>query len=1193
MSWRRILLWSALLLVIVVAATIGFLHHTGAATEVLRRELQAVFAAPVGLDGSDLDVANGRLTVRGLRLGDPRLTTRDLLHVEELQADVQANPLAGLGIERVVATGVRIEAGPSWPSPADVLRPRPTSAAGSAPPRLPALELRRGSVVLHVAEGQPPLELFDLELATAGLAGADGLSLRGTARLRDPAITLEVGGEYERTSGAFHVTLSTAPFDVDEATTRRLARLCGAELPDLAAAAAVRRLTLTCRSGAPGSASPVVAEVVAEFANLRVAGGDLPSVVRQATVTVAATTAGAGTAQVRLHQEGQDGVIDVEARASDLAGELQLDVRVRGRDVAIGEDALSALRMFPVGRNIVRALQPTNGRADVDLFLGNPQRRGGRADLDLSLRGVEMSFAGFGKDDGRVGFPLPMVQASGRVRLRGDGGALEEITAAIAPSAGGGAVQLHGRIDGNAPSGDDVTLDIAAENVAFNQALRAALATLLRDGGALYDKFSPSGRTQVRVHVRPRSELRQGFRVDIEPTGASMQWAGFPYRLDDLRGSIVVLAEGARFDITGRHGTGSLTMRGRIPLETAGPGARGFEAAFDLADVTIDDDLQRALHVLAPDLDDAWRRAAPRGRLGGHVKVWRPEPTDPLFHDARIDLVAVDLALPASPWRATGLDGEVLVQGSDESTRIDFDALRGVLDNGTTKAQLAVLGHIDASGTPGHDLAFVVRDLEVDDRIGTTLDELGALDLATWQSLRPSGKVDLVCRHDRNADGSAPDRGDRMQVVVQLLDVRSAAPMLPRVAEQMTGELRIQDGELTFDDVRARLGDAQVQCWDGRVRRLAEPDGRTEIRFAVRAADFPVDDGLANLFSGPLHRAVLERQLRGRADIDGLRLTFTVPAAGSAQPFTTTIQGQLALDDVDMLLGSGQDGLAVQGIRGVVQLQPSAISDAGGQIRGQLRGGSLGVFGQNFEAIETAFVADAERLALETLVARCHGGALSNARADAPALTYLLPGEAHPEGRLSGEVQFERIDVFSLLTAAGWVNPPYSGTASGRMLLRRLDGNDVVAAEGEGTLKVERADLGAVPLFTAIYAQLPPSDRPRFNHLDVTCRLAEQRVQFERLEVRSDILAAKGTGHLDLDGYLDVRMTLDNLLGSSADPFVMPLIDYLAQNIVRFHLFGHLRDLRAEKRWITESSPGRRPIVPMPPELPKRVVPAY
>src|SRR5690606_15415069 len=102
---------------------------------------------------------------------------------------------------------------------------------------------------------------------------------------------------------------------------------------------------------------------------------------------------------------------------------------------------------------------------------------------------------------------------------------------------------------------------------------------------------------------------------------------------------------------------------------------------------------------------------------------------------------------------------------------------------------------------------------------------------------------------------------------------------------------------------------------------------------------------------------------------------------------------------------------------------------------------------------------------------------------------------------------------------------------------------------------IERADLGKVPLFKAIYAQLPAADQPRFNRLDMTYRLTDDAMVFDQLDVRSDILAAKGTGRLNLDGYLDVKMELANLLGQSADPLVMPLIEYLATNLVSFRLY--------------------------------------
>ena len=60
--------------------------------------------------------------------------------------------------------------------------------------------------------------------------------------------------------------------------------------------------------------------------------------------------------------------------------------------------------------------------------------------------------------------------------------------------------------------------------------------------------------------------------------------------------------------------------------------------------------------------------------------------------------------------------------------------------------------------------------------------------------------------------------------------------------------------------------------------------------------------GLANLFTGPLRQAVLDRQLRGTINIIGLRLSFLVPTGNSTKPFATTIGGTVSLEGVDVLL---------------------------------------------------------------------------------------------------------------------------------------------------------------------------------------------------------------------------------------------------------------------------------------------------
>ena len=1188
MSWRRILLLSLVFVVLLGGATWFLLQRSDAATRLLQRELQALLRPRTGIGSTELDVGRGRLTATELRVEDPGRAGTTMLAIDRLQVDVGPSLNDLVGVHGVLADGFVLDLGPVLPTAETLLHARPAGSGPAAPLTVPPIELRSGTVRVSIRAGQPPLELQAVQLVSMPIDGrGDALQLRGSALLVERQAPVQVIGEVDLATGRVQAALTLGELTVDAALVARIAGLLGRIPPELEVGAKLRSATLLLRIAGGTDRTPEL-ELAAELTGARIAGGDLPRVIGDATVQLHASSRDGGSATVRLQQQNDNGALDIRARLLDLQAMPQLDVRVHGTDVAIDAASLPALQLFPTGRDILRALQPTAGRADLELFLRNPHTSEGITELDLQLRGVAMSYHGFGNDSERTGFPLPMERTEGRVRLRDDVILLEDVKARIAERAGGGRVRLQGRVDTRQPSGEDSTLDIDAEEVMFCPDLRTALDELLADGGALYDKFAPSGRTEVNVQIRPRSQLPGGWSVEVRPSAAAMQWAGFPLRLEGLLGKVRAREDDVSFDLRGSHGTGTLAMRGHIPLGTQAPDAGGFEAAIELTDMSVDDELRAAVAVLAPELDRAWRDSAPVGRFGAQVKVWRPRPEDPLFHDARLDLQGLDLQLPVAPWRAEALVGQMFVQGSGSDTRVDFDAMRGRIEHdAAAPAQLAMLGHLAFGSTARTDLAFVVRDLELDAQLGRTLESLGALGIGTWDSLQPSGRIDLVCRYD------ASGADDRLRLAVHLVDVASAAAMLPRKAEHMTGELTIEDGELRFSDVRGRLGTALVQCSGGRVHSRPAPDGRTELSFTVRANGVVVDEGLANLFSGPLGDAVRQRHPAGRADVDGLRLQFALPPAGNPQPVETVIGGQLRLYDLDLTLGTGPDGIRVQGISGVVDLAESRVSDQGGGLSGALRGASLKLFGQPFEAIDAEFRADATSLSMPTLRCRSHGGIVRHAGADRPGLQYLLPGPDAPDGRLVADLAIERVDVYSFLERCGWLNPPYSGQASGQLLLERLDGNDILDARGSGSLTLERADLGAVPLFTAIYAQLPAADRPRFDHLDTRFAFADKRVRFDQLDVASTLLAAKGKGSLDLDGYLDIELTLDNLLGTSADPLVMPLIDYLAKNIVTFHLHGFLRDLRAEKRWVTESAPRRRAVVPMPPERPRTPPPGF
>jgi len=1192
MSWRRILLLSIALVAVLGTVTWSLLQHSDIATEVVKKELSKLFAARTDVRATRLELGAGRLAIEGVTLADPTVEGRDLVRIDKGFVEAQADPLGdGMQPRHVVVEGLHIECGPTWPTPELLLKERAAESHAQTHGNVPVVDVRSGTATVHLCADERPLSIDALRVTLVPGEG-DELQLRGSFELREPHAQLELLGRIDRGTGAAELSLTTGGIACDEHVLAWLARVAKVDRQSLDVGGEIASLTLVC-SIPPETAvdrTPTF-RLAATCTGVRARMPEIPSLVHDARIEFYADTAGRTTLQASVRQQGRSGDIHVDATVVDPAGTPKIAVRATGRDLVVDSDTLAALRTFDIGDQVVTALQPTTGRADLDLFLRDPHVRGGDAQLDLVLRDVAMSFAGFGVGDKRIGFPLPLVAAKGRVRLRDRVLLLEELSATIADSAGGGNVTLVGRIDTVKPTGEDVDLTIEGTDVAFGADLRSALATLLGDDGDLYDRLSPNGLARVKVRVGPMSVLPGGFHVQVQPTGASMRWRGFPYLLDDLRGDISVHGDGVQFDLTGRHGGGGLTMIGRIPLRAEHGVEDGFEAVVDLDRLAVDDDLRKAVQVVVPELDPHWRKAAPTGRLSGQVKVWRPQPDDPLQHDVRLALEGVDLKLPAPPWRAKGLRGQVVVQGAGPQARIDFDALRGTLENDQQEpAHLALLGHIDSGPAKARDLAFVVRDLELGPQLGLSLDELGALDFATWYSLQPSGRVDLVVRERAGAE--IVD-GQDLQVVVQLVDVRSQAPMLPAPAEHMTGELRIQDGELTFRDVRGIINGAKVQSWDGRVRQLGGDDPRTEIAFAVRARSFPVDDGLANLFSGPLAKAVLDRELRGTADVDGLRLRFLIPTADSAQPFSTTLQGQIGLDGVDMLLGTGDDGIRVHELRGTVELAESTVTEQGGALRGTLRSGSLSLFGHPFEAIETSFTADAERLVMQQLKSTLHGGELRNHSPETPALTYLLPGDEAPEGRLAADLSYERVDVFSLLAQGGWENAPYSGSASGYATLQRLDGNDVVGAIAQGTLQIVDADLGEVPLFKAINAQLPPAERPRFDSLGARFRLGEEKLTFEDLEVRSDLLDVRGEGALALDGYLDVVMSVENTGGVWRDPIFIPLIGEFFGSLVRVHLFGHLRNLQFDSRLLTDSSPGRTAIQPLPPGRPAPSAPGF
>lgn len=1189
MSWRRILLLTACLFATLIGATWFVLQRSGAATGLVRSVLERVLATGFRLERAQIDLFGGNLVLEDLAVDDPTRRGRSLFAADSLQLGVETDPLGNvLAIHEIAVDGLHVDidlTADHTPSLGLLLRDADPSGDAGIAAVTPA-RISRGFARVRVDSELPALDFSNVDLVLQRVRGDDGVVdrmrgvLRGSARCDNLDVAVDLLGDVDLVAQRVRLQAKIADLVVDAAFLRRLLPLLRTELRDDVASGHLQELLLQIDLPL-GPTNDAVAGASFTFTEVNCAMPELPVPLRSADVRGTLSTRDGGTAKFTGSKLLQNGETEVVAKITDFFSSPRLEVRGKGRGIVIDQTVRTALSSFPAGKAVVDGLRPTTGTADFDLYLRAIGTDEEVVDLDLQLHGVALAYHGFGPPETRVAFPLPIVDAKGRVHLRDDVVSIEDVTAMLAPEAGGGEITMAGRVDPGSAGPERVSVDLQAPSLRFTPALRAAFAQLVRDEGALYDTFRPQGAAAVRLRVRPTEDLASSWQVVVEPLGAEGRWQGFPLPLRDIKGRITARAEGLQVELEAAYGSARASVRGRMTAPPDRPGelaGGGLDLRIAADDVPLDDELHAASVALTPQIERVWTDLAPTGTADATLHVRRATADTPMVYDLTMALDDVR-ALPRSfPMPVTHAHGDVFVHGRGQDLEVHVDALRGWLqERPDRKAEFAVVGTI-RSGDDGYaeDLTAVVRDLDLDAELGATLEATGAVGKGTWGVLLPSGRVDLVCRQE--TDGATEDR----HYTVLLRSVRSDAEMLPRAATDVTGELQVEDGVLRFQDLRARMGDALVTCGGGYVGPSEQPS-KTEVAFTVGAERFTLDDTFARLFIGPMRRAVLERQLRGAININGLSLRFILPNDGSDTPIETVLQGQVEALDVELLLGT-----RLQQVNGVVTIDESRVTRDGGTIRGNLTKGSLSLFGHPCADAQAEFTVDAERFVLRDLGLSLHGGRVQNRTPGGESLVYELAKTPDGQGRLAADLEITGVSLREFLQHCGMANAPYHGTAQGWIDLRRLDGYDFVDMEASGALQVVDGNLGTVPLFTAIYALMAERNRPRFESMTVRFDVAGRRLQLRDLALRSPLIAVHGGGEMSMEGYLDVVLTTDSFLGGGADMLLLPpVIQMITSNLVRFHLFGHVRDLHAEQRWFAQRDPRRQQLQPVPPRLEK------
>ncbi|MEE2856504.1 MAG: AsmA family protein [Planctomycetota bacterium] len=267
-----------------------------------------------------------------------------------------------------------------------------------------------------------------------------------------------------------------------------------------------------------------------------------------------------------------------------LLGEIELDALTPGRSDLVLK--IEDLAFEPRVRSILPpALQKTwdsyspSGRFGLQVAAGGETFPPVLDELLLTLSGADASSSHY---------PYPLRNLVGKIRFFGDSIELD-----ISGGASGEPIRFRGSLE-TIPGGRR-HLVIEGKSLPLDDRIRTALGDRY---SPIFDTYSPTGRSDVRIELEKLS-LKDPLDLTIlmEPQGASFAHEVFPYRIDELRGQIIIEASRGRVllqGLTGKHGQSDLSLPAGVVEFSNGKTTR-LEIPIECAHLVPDDELISAL----------------------------------------------------------------------------------------------------------------------------------------------------------------------------------------------------------------------------------------------------------------------------------------------------------------------------------------------------------------------------------------------------------------------------------------------------------------------------------------------------------------------------------------------------------------------------------------------------------------------
>jgi hypothetical protein len=93
-----------------------------------------------------------------------------------------------------------------------------------------------------------------------------------------------------------------------------------------------------------------------------------------------------------------------------------------------------------------------------------------------------------------------------------------------------------------------------------------------------------------------------------------------------------------------------------------------------------------------------------------------------------------------------------------------------------------------------------------------------------------------------------------------------------------------------------------------------------------------------------------------------------------------------------------------------------------------------------------------------------------------------------------------------------------------------------------------------------------------------------RKILLQKFNVRSNLIKVEGQGSLNMDGYMDIDLNVPRVFGSATNILILPpLLNQVFAKIVRFKVYGYIRDPKIEHLMPFSKGFARQSLAPIPP----------